>query len=144
MLLFVCLFVLAYLYPSLFLFPSLYPFSLPDADTSLSSGVLLHVDPPSYSATLHNEVFLDLDSESSSDDDIYRQQEQDYLEVVGRESGAGPEEDNLDTVYPFAWALDGRRIGENGVAGAGRAESPNSISAMSMVRYCSLSNSLCL
>ena len=103
----------------------------------VGSTPLISVDPPTFSGgVLPNEVFLDLDSESSSDEDVYRQHEQDYLEVVGRESGGGVghlEEDNLDTIYPFAWALDGRRIGENGVGGAGRSESPNSLAAMSMV-----------
>jgi len=82
--------------------------------------VVVRVDPPTFSSgVLPNEVFLDLDSESSSDEDVYRQHEQDYLEVVGRESGGGAghvDEDNLDSIYPFAWALDGRRIGENGVS----------------------------
>ncbi len=95
------------------------------------------MEPSPYSGVLHNEVFLDLDSESSSEEDGHH--EQDYLEVVGRESGStggAIEEDNMDAVYPFAWALDGRRIGENGVAGTGRAESPNSLAAMSVVGDC--------
>ena len=39
------------------------------------------------------------------------------------------EEENPDAVYMFAWALDGRRIGEGGTGATGRADSPNSITA---------------
>lgn len=54
----------------------------------------------------------------------------DYIDWAGGEGGgANPEDENLDSVYMFAWALDGRRIGESGTGATGRAESPNSITA---------------
>ena len=99
--------------------------------TPIHTRLLYPIDPtsPPYTTHIHNEVFLDLDSESSSDNG-YHPHNHDYLELGGTAGGGErPEEDNLDTVYPFAWALDGRRIGENGVAATGRAESPNSITA---------------
>lgn len=91
------------------------------------------IDPtsPPYSTLIHNEVFLDLDTTSSSDGE-YGQGGEAYLEVGG--VGRSTEEENLDTIYPFAWALDGRRIGENGAATSGRAESPNSMTAPITVR----------
>jgi hypothetical protein len=48
--------------------------------------------------------------------------------------GGANEEDNPDSVYMFAWALDGWRIGESGAGPTNRAESPNSITAPLMVR----------
>jgi hypothetical protein len=51
-----------------------------------------------------------------------------YYSPAGTGGGAN-EEDNPDSVYMFAWALDGRRIGESGVGPTNRAESPNSITA---------------
>ena len=53
---------------------------------------------------------------------------------AGRGGASQHEEENPDSVYMFAWALDGRRIGEGGTGASGRAESPNSITAP-IVRY---------
>ena len=68
------------------------------------------------------ELFLDLDS-SSDDDSI---QDIPHGSVLHRSASQGgtTEGDNIDNIYPFAWALDGRRIGENSDASA-RPTSPN-------------------
>lgn len=100
---------------------------------------LFPIDPtsPPYSTQIHNGVFLNLDSTSSSDEEGYHiHHPHDYLDWVdggGVTVGVTNEDDNLDSVYMFAWALDGRRIGENGAGTGGRAESPNSITAPVMV-----------
>ena len=90
------------------------------------------IDPtsPPYSTQIHNGVFLDLDSTSSSDDNDYVLLNRDYLGGagwVGEETGGANEEDNVDNVYMYAWALDGRRIGESGATTTGRSASPTSI-----------------
>ena len=91
------------------------------------------IDPtsPPYSTHIHNGVFLDLDSTSSSDYEGITVNAEALLDWEGQEGGGGGThvEENPDSVYMFAWALDGRRIGEGGAGNTGRAESPNSITA---------------
>jgi hypothetical protein len=48
--------------------------------------------------------------------------------------GGANEEDRPESVYMFAWALDGWRIGESGAGPINRVESPNSITTPLMVR----------
>ena len=92
------------------------------------------IDPtsPPYTTQIHNGVFLDLDSTSSSEDDGFPLRPHDFVgeEWVGAGEGGGGganDEDSVDNVYMYAWALDGRRIGESGATGTGRTASPTSI-----------------
>lgn len=103
----------------------------PITDQLLPTPFPWPIDPtsPPYSTHIHNGVFLDLDSTSSSEGELegYPVITHGILEDwVDREGGGANEEDNVDSVYMFAWALDGRRIGESGAANAGRSDSPNS------------------
>lgn len=94
------------------------------------------IDPtsPPYSTQIHNGVFLNLDTNSSSSDgEVYAN---DYLVdwMDGGVAGGGANEDaNPESVYMFAWALDGRRIGENGAGPTGRADSPSSPLLVSVI-----------
>ena len=84
----------------------------------------------SYASQIHGEVFLDLDSTSSSEDQYPPRHVLFEWGAEEVEPGrVGVDNDNLGSIYTHAWALDGRRIGENGQAMSGRADSPNSITA---------------
>lgn len=77
------------------------------------------------------EIFLDLDPEpSTSDDDSIIEFPPDSVLHGTPGQGGTTEGDNIDNIYPFAWALDGRRIGENSDAGA-RPASPTGGSLVS-------------
>ena len=78
------------------------------------------------------EMFLDLDPSSSDDESIM---EFPPGSVLHRTHGQGgtTEGDNIDDIYPFAWALDGRRIGENSDANNARPTSPSGATIVSTV-----------
>ena len=76
------------------------------------------------------EIFLDLDPSSSDDDSIIEFPPDSVLHGTTNQGGA-TEGDNIDDIYPFAWALDGRRIGENSDANA-RPTSPTGGSLVSI------------
>ena len=69
------------------------------------------------------DIFLDLDPSSSDDESITEFAHGSVLHRSASQGGTN-EGDNIDNIYPFAWALDGRRIGENSDASA-RPTSPN-------------------
>lgn len=77
------------------------------------------------------EIFLDLDPSSSDDDSIIEFPPDSVLHGTPGQGGT-TEGDNIDDIYPFAWALDGRRIGENNDAGA----RPTSPTGGSLVSQC--------
>ena len=76
----------------------------------------------SLPAEVTGEIFLDLDPSSSDDESIVEFPPGSMLHRTGSHGGT-TEGDNVDDIYPFAWALDGRRIGENSDSNA-RPSSP--------------------
>jgi E3 ubiquitin-protein ligase EDD1 len=54
-----------------------------------------------------------MDSSSSDDDDPFAELIEDGFEPNNEERVRPSGEDPLESIYPYAWALDGRRIGEN-------------------------------
>ncbi len=56
-----------------------------------------------------DNITMDFTENSSSDDD----DPFDMIGMGGRRGGTDRDGDTLGEVYPYAWALDGRRIGEN-------------------------------
>ena len=108
-------------------------------DIPSTSGVTANHITPSFITELSlppevaGEIFLDLDPEpSSSDDDSIIEFPPDSVLHGTSGPGGTTEGDNIDDIYPFAWALDGRRIGENSDAGA-RPTSPTGGSLVSQV-----------
>ena len=71
---------------------------------------------------------MDFPENSSSDED----DPFDMIGMGGRRGGTDRDGDALGEVYPYAWALDGRRIGEN--TPVVRPSSPTS-SFVSIVLY---------
>ena len=75
------------------------------------------------------EIFLDLDPTSSDEDADFPPMTNHIF--LPNQHGAGNlnGEENIDDIYPFAWALDGRRFGEGG----NRSTHPNSSHDYSIV-----------
>ena len=81
-----------------------------------------------------DEIFLDLDPSSSDDESIMIEFPPGSMLHRSGSQGGNTEGDNIDDIYPFAWALDGRRIGENSDATA-RPSSPSGAAIVSTVTF---------
>ena len=86
--------------------------------------------PQAYSP---EEILIDFAS-SSDEEDLFADPA-----LLGRGAGRhgnadGDEDSNFGEIYPYAWALDGRRIGEN--MPLARPASPSSSFMVSVVSHC--------
>ncbi len=114
------------------------------SDQEEPSRLSATVDSHNFNRSTHSIptqpfAFLDLDSDQSDDDEfpslpgMMYQFEGDAV-VQSEES----DEERLEDIYPYAWALDGRRIGET----SSSSNHQNVMANISLVRVPSLAKSL--